>query len=81
MHMHSYAQRMVSRTKDTHTINRVVRLGDEWDELGAVVGDRQRAATIRALVRWWLRHPDAKMPKRLTREEIEALLTKTETDD
>lgn len=79
--MHVYAQRMVSRTKDTHTINRVVRLGKEWDDLGAVVGDRQRAATIRALVRWWLRHPDAKMPKRLTEEEIAALLAKAEADD
>jgi hypothetical protein len=71
--MHAYPQIMVSRAKDTHTINRVVRMGDEWDDLGAVVGSRQRAETIRALVRWWLRTPGAKLPERLPRELIEEL--------
>lgn len=55
---------MISRAKDTHTTNRVVRLGDEWEELGEVAGHRQRAAVIRQLVRWYLRRPGAKLPER-----------------
>lgn len=55
---------MVSRAKDTHTTNRVIRMGDEWEELAAVVGPRQRAALIRDLIRWWLRKPGAKLPPR-----------------
>jgi hypothetical protein len=55
---------MISRAKDTHTTNRVIRIGDEWDELGNVAGQRKRAAVIRQLVRWYLRRPGAKLPER-----------------
>lgn len=55
---------MISRAKDTHTTNRVVRLGEEWDDLGATAGGRKRAEVIRALVRWYLRYPGAKLPVR-----------------
>jgi hypothetical protein len=55
---------VVSKAKDTHTTNRVVRLGDEWEELGAVAGIRRRAEVIRQLVRWYLRYPGAKLPER-----------------
>jgi hypothetical protein len=55
---------MVSRAKDTHTPNRVIRMGEEWDELAEVAGPRQRALLINDLVRWWLRKPGAKMPPR-----------------
>lgn len=55
---------MISRAKDTHTANRVVRLGDEWDDLAKAAGARKRAEVIRALVRWYLRYPGAKLPTR-----------------
>lgn len=55
---------MISRAKDTHTTNRVVRLGEEWDDLAKVAGERKRAGVIRALVRWYLRYPGAKLPAR-----------------
>lgn len=56
---------MVSRAKDTHTTNRVIRIPDEdWEGLGEVVGDRQRAETVRQLIRWYLRRPGAKLPRR-----------------
>jgi hypothetical protein len=55
---------MISRAKATHTTNRVVRLGDEWDELGEVAGQRKRASVIRQLLHWYLRRPGAKLPER-----------------
>ena len=55
---------VVSRTKDTHTTNRVVRLGTEWDELAETTGKRGRAAVIRQLVQWYLRYPGVKLPER-----------------
>lgn len=69
--MHAYAQPMVSRTKDTHTTNRVMRIDDEdWEDLGAVVGDRHRSETVKAFIRWYLRRPGAKLPERPTVERI-----------
>jgi hypothetical protein len=59
---------VVSKAKETHTTNRVVRLGDEWDELGAVAGVRKRAEVIRQLVRWYLRYPGVKLPERPPRK-------------
>lgn len=58
---------VVSKAKDTHTTNRVVRLGDEWEELGEAAGVRRRAEVIRQLVRWYLRYPGAKLPERPAR--------------
>lgn len=55
---------VISRAKDTHTTNRVVRLGEEWDDLGEAAGVRKRAEVIRQLVRWYLRYPGAKLPER-----------------
>ena len=56
---------MVSRAKDTHTTNRVVRVPDaDWDDLGARAGARNRAQVIRDLVAWYLRRPGAKLPER-----------------
>lgn len=61
---------MVSRAKDTHTTNRVIRINDEdWEEFGAQVGERQRAEIIRAFIRWHLRRPGAKLPQRPATEE------------
>ncbi len=37
---------------------------DLWNDLGQHVGERERSKAIRDLVRWWLRKPGAKMPKR-----------------
>lgn len=59
---------VVSKAKDTHTTNRVVRLGDEWEELGEAAGERNRATVIRQLVRWYLRYPGAKLPERPPRQ-------------
>jgi hypothetical protein len=56
---------MVSRAKDTHTTNRVVRIPDgDWDDLGVRAGLRNRAAVLRALVAWYLRRPGAELPER-----------------
>jgi len=55
---------VTSRTRDTHTTNRVVRLGTEWDELAVAAGRRKRAAVIRQLVQWYLRYPGVKLPER-----------------
>lgn len=58
---------MVSRAKDTHTTNRVVRVPDEdWADLGARAGERNRAEVIRALIAWYLRRPGAELPDRPT---------------
>lgn len=63
---------VVSRQKDTHGINRVIRLRDEWDDLGEVVGKRRRGTVIRELVQWYLRYPGAKMPARPEARDWEA---------
>lgn len=61
---------MTSRAKDTHTINRVVRLGDEWEQFGEAVGVRKRAGVIREFVRWYLYYPGAKLPQRPPRRPV-----------
>lgn len=53
-----------SRLKPTHAINRVIRLREEWDDLGEAVGERKRAAIIRELIQWYLRYPGVKTPVR-----------------
>lgn len=54
---------MVSRAKDTHTTNRVVRVPDEdWADLGERAGNR--AQVLRELIAWYLRRPGAELPKR-----------------
>jgi hypothetical protein len=55
---------VVSRLRETHAINRVIRLREEWDDLGELVGKRRRAQIIRELIHWYLRYPGAKQPVR-----------------
>jgi hypothetical protein len=56
---------MVSRAKESHTTNRVIRVPDaDWEELGALVGERNRAKLIREFIAWYLRRPKAVLPKR-----------------
>lgn len=56
---------MVSRAKETHTTNRVVRIPDaDWEELGQLVGERNRAHLIREFIGWYLRRPKVVLPKR-----------------
>lgn len=56
---------MVSRAKDTHTTNRVVRVpDDDWTDFGELVGTRHRSALLRQFIAWYLRRPGAKLPKR-----------------
>lgn len=58
---------MVSRAKDTHTTNRVVRVPDnDWADLGERAGERNRAEVIRALIAWYLRREGAELPARPT---------------
>lgn len=62
----------MSRTKDTHTVNRVMRLSDEdWEDLGAAARDlgMSRTEVVRALVEWWLRRRGVKYPPRPPRIE------------
>jgi hypothetical protein len=55
---------MVSRAKDTHTTNRVIRVpDDDWTDLGELVGERQRAHTIREFIAWYLGRPGAELPE------------------
>lgn len=55
---------MVSRARDSHTTNRVVRIADaDWVELGEVA-EGGRAEVIRQFIAWYLRRPGAKMPVR-----------------
>ena len=61
----AYAERMVSRAKDTHTTNRVFRVPDQdWEDFGALVGERNRAHLLREFIAWYLRRPKAVLPKR-----------------
>lgn len=63
---------MVSREKDTHTTNRVIRVpDDDWSDFGKAVGDRNRAAVLREFIAWYLRRPKAALPKRPITEPAE----------
>lgn len=56
---------MVSRAKDTHTTNRVVRVpDDDWQAFGEAVGERERSRVLREFIAWYLRRPKAALPKR-----------------
>ena len=55
---------VVSRLKPSHAINRVIRLREEWVDLGELVGPRQRAHIIRELIQWYLRYSGVKQPVR-----------------
>jgi hypothetical protein len=63
---------MISRAKETHAPNRVIRMRQEWDELGEVAGEHKRAGVILQLVRWYLRYPGAKLPERPPRRSPDA---------
>lgn len=60
---------MISRAKETHAPNRVIRMRQEWDELAEVAGKHKRAEVILQLVRWYLRYPGAKLPERPPRRD------------
>lgn len=61
---------MVSRAKETHTTNRVVRIPDEsWRRLGEVAGERHRARVIRELIDWYIALPGAKRPTRPAKKD------------
>lgn len=72
--MHTrYAQAMAA--KETHTRARPVRIPPEdWDDFGALVGDRERSKLIREFIAWYLRRPKASLPKRPSEEEVRDLL-------
>lgn len=64
---------MVSRAKDTHTTNRVVRVPDaDWEEFGKIVGERNRSHVLREFVAWYLRRPKSVLPKRPDASDIAA---------
>ena len=73
---HAYASAslggVISRAKDTHAPNRVIRMREEWEELGEVAGKSKRAEVILQLVRWYLRYPGAKLPERPPRRSPDA---------
>jgi hypothetical protein len=61
---------MVSRMKDTHTANRVIRLSDDdWEDLRVAAGDKSRSQVLREFVHWYLRRRGAKLPARPPRAE------------
>jgi hypothetical protein len=56
---------MVSRIKDTHTTNRVIRVSDEdWEEFGRLAGERNRAQILRDFIAWYVHRPKARRPTR-----------------
>lgn len=66
---------MVSRAKETHTTNRVVRVPDaDWEEFGKLVGERNRSQVLREFVSWYLRRPKATLPKRPDADEARDIL-------
>jgi len=49
----------------SHTPHRPIRVEQTlWDKFGALVGPRERAEVIRQFIRWYVREPGAKLPKR-----------------
>lgn len=72
---------VVSRLRDTHAINRVIRLREEWDDLGELVGQRKRGTIIRELVQWYLRYPGAKQPVRPPARDWEARHAEREQEE
>jgi hypothetical protein len=63
--------RVVSRAKETHAPNRVIRMRNEWDEVAEVVGPRKRADLFLQFARWYLHYPGAAIPKRPVQEVAE----------
>jgi hypothetical protein len=56
---------MVSRSRDTHTTNRVVRIADDdWEAFGQAAGGRNRAQVLRDFIAWYLHRPGAALPER-----------------
>ncbi|MFI5938025.1 hypothetical protein [Actinoplanes sp. NPDC051494] len=57
---------MPDQPADRHVRKRrPIGLDDEdWKELGAVVGDKQRSELVRQLVRAFLKRPGVKIPRR-----------------
>lgn len=51
---------------DRHTTpRRPIGVDDNlWDPLGEYVGERNRSATVRKLLAWWMRVPGAQLPRR-----------------
>jgi hypothetical protein len=61
--------------KETHTTARPVRIPQEdWDDFGALVGERERSRLVREFIAWYLRRPKATLPKRpeVTEEAVPA---------
>lgn len=51
--------------KETHTPTVPIRVDpDLWAEFGAAAGERNRSAVLREFIRWYVRQPGAKLPKR-----------------
>lgn len=51
--------------RENHTTARPVRIPTEdWDDFGALVGDRERSRLIREFIAWYLRRPKATLPRR-----------------
>lgn len=49
---------------DTHTPRQTVRVdADLWDRFGQLAG-RDRSEVVREFIRWYVRDPKAKSPKR-----------------
>jgi len=60
-----YPGRMNAVDADKYAPIRAVRIEDElWDNLGSLVGPRKRSKLIREFIRWYLRMPGAKSPRR-----------------
>lgn len=55
---------MAKQRTEGHTPLRQLRIpDDEWQALGAYVGDRERTRVVREFIRWYLRWPGATQPE------------------
>ena len=56
--------------RENHTTPKQIRIpDDDWTDLEAATGKRQRAAVVVQLIRWYLRRPGAKLPTRPPRHD------------
>lgn len=65
LYVQRYPVDMDDREHDGYAPIRAVRIDDElWESLGALEGRRRRSALIREFIRWYLRMPGGKLPRR-----------------
>jgi hypothetical protein len=82
MHIHTYDEPMAKQNTEKHTPLRPLRIpDDEWEALGAAVGDRNRTRLLREYIRWHLRWPGNAQPTREAKQVGGPGITKKTTEE